>query len=56
MPALVVHEGVDPTKLGARLVDHGPEILAGRDARRHHQRATAKTTHLRCGALGVYPI
>jgi len=52
----VIHKDVNPTKLGARLLDHGPEILAGRDVCRHYQRAMAKATHLRRGALGVLPI
>jgi hypothetical protein len=39
-----------------RLLDHGPEILAGRDVRRHHQRATVKTTYLSRSALRIHPI
>jgi hypothetical protein len=52
----VVHEGINPAELAERLLDHRPEIIAGRDIRPHYKRATAEATQFRRSAIGVRPI
>src|SRR5215472_2158291 len=52
----IVDENVDSSEFGARPLDHGAEIPAGRDVGWNCKRATIEAAHFGCGSLSVSPI